>query len=97
MHNYCFSLGFKNKTYNELPSAKIISDAVSSDHYELMLEPESTDVIEKIVYFFDEPFADSSALPMYYVSKMAEVPSICESHFPDVQAYPYILATPFPF
>ena len=44
---------------------------INTDHSEFIVKPDALDIIEKIVWHFDEPFADSSAVPTWYVSKMA--------------------------
>lgn len=66
-----FSIGFDSEKYNELPYARRIANHIGSEHHELIVSIDEVDVIEKLVVFFDEPFADSSAIPTYYVSKMA--------------------------
>jgi asparagine synthase (glutamine-hydrolysing) len=66
-----FSIGFKEEAFNELPYAREVAQHLGTDHHELMLDPERVDVIEKIVWHFDEPFGDPSALPTYFVSKLA--------------------------
>jgi asparagine synthase (glutamine-hydrolysing) len=65
-----FSIGFEDKKYNELPYAKIIADYFGTDHTEFIVKPEKFDVIDELETHFDEPFADSSLIPTYYVSKM---------------------------
>jgi len=64
-----FSIGFKEETHNELKYARILSDAYKTEHHEFIVEPESIDLIPKLVKAYDEPFADASAIPTYYVSK----------------------------
>lgn len=66
-----FSIGFKEEKYNELNFAKQVSEKYQTDHHEMIVEPESIDLLPKLVQAFDEPFADSSAIPTYYVSKFA--------------------------
>jgi asparagine synthase (glutamine-hydrolysing) len=66
-----FSIGFTERTSNELDKARMIAQRFGTRHHELIMEPETVDVLPKIVSHFGEPFADSSALPAYYVSKMA--------------------------
>lgn len=66
-----FSIGFDHPDYNELPYAKIVSEQFGTKYTERMVGPGDFSVIEKIVSHFDEPFGDSSALPMYYVSELA--------------------------
>ena len=66
-----FSIGFKEQKYNELEYAREIAKKYNCDHYEKIVEPESIDLLPKLVHMYDEPFADSSAIPTYYVSKIA--------------------------
>ena len=66
-----FSIGFQEPSYNELPEARLVAQAFETEHHELVVEPDLTDLIPKIVLHFDEPFADYSAIPTYLVSQMA--------------------------
>lgn len=66
-----FSIGFKEKTYSELDYAKISSDYLNTEHKQLIVSPEEPDFIENLIWHNDEPFGDTSAVPMYYVSKLA--------------------------
>lgn len=66
-----FSIGFQESKYNELPYAKRIADHISSDHHEFYVTIDSLDALNNISHQFDEPFADSSAIPTFYVAKMA--------------------------
>ncbi|SDT97047.1 asparagine synthase (glutamine-hydrolyzing) [Desulfobacula phenolica] len=64
------SIGFCEKKFNELEFAEIVSKMYSTDHREAVVTTDALDVIDKIVWHFDEPFADSSAIPTWYVSKI---------------------------
>jgi len=66
-----FSIGFENKSFNELKFAREVAEKYGCDHHEQILEPESISLLPKLAQVYDEPFADSSAIPTYYVSKMA--------------------------
>lgn len=67
-----FSIGFKNSKHNEAPFAKSISDYLKTEHYEFMVsEDDALDLVDKISGAYDEPFADSSAMPTMLVSKLA--------------------------
>jgi len=66
-----FSIGFKEKKYNELDFARIVSKKYKTNHRELIVEPSSIEMISQLASMYDEPFADSSAIPTYYVSKFA--------------------------
>ncbi len=67
-----FSIGFKEEKFNELQYAKEVAKKYNTEHHELILEPESVDLLPRLVSAFDEPFYDSSAIPTYYVSKFAK-------------------------
>jgi asparagine synthase (glutamine-hydrolysing) len=65
-----FSIGFKENRYNELPYAKMIANKFKTDHKEFIVKPNAIEMLPKLVYQYEEPYADSSALATYYVSKM---------------------------
>lgn len=64
-----FSVGFNYANYDELDDARIIAEKYNTDHTEIKIDTDIKNDIEKILYEFGEPFADSSAVPTYYVSK----------------------------
>ncbi|MBN1155401.1 asparagine synthase (glutamine-hydrolyzing) [candidate division KSB1 bacterium] len=66
-----FSIGFKDKDYNELEFARIVAQRYATDHHEYVVEPDATRLIDDLVWYLDEPFADPSAIPTYFVSKIA--------------------------
>ncbi len=65
-----FSIGFKEEKYNELPYAKRVAQAFDTDHTEFIVEPNAIELLPMLVRQYEEPYADSSALPTYYVSKL---------------------------
>jgi asparagine synthase (glutamine-hydrolysing) len=65
------SIGFSAQEYDESKFARQIASQFKSDHHEDVVEVEALDVIDKLAWHYDEPFADSSAVPTYYVSKIA--------------------------
>jgi asparagine synthase (glutamine-hydrolysing) len=66
-----FSIGFEQTAYDERPWARLAARHFGSRHHELVVRPDSVDRIADIVAYFDEPFADASAIPTYFVSKLA--------------------------
>jgi asparagine synthase (glutamine-hydrolysing) len=65
------SIGFKEKEYDEAKYARRVANFYGADHHEQIVEPNALDILSKLVWHYDEPFADSSAIPTYYVSKVA--------------------------
>jgi len=69
---HTFSIGFKEKEYDESYRAKLVSDTFNTNHTIHYLDfADVLDVLDNIIDFFDEPFGDSSAIPSYYVAKLA--------------------------
>jgi asparagine synthase (glutamine-hydrolysing) len=66
------SIGFDEKEFNELPVAKAVADHLHTNHKEFIVSPDAMAVLNKIAWHFDEPFADSSAVPTWYVCQMAK-------------------------
>jgi asparagine synthase (glutamine-hydrolysing) len=62
-----FSVGFTNKDFSELPYAQMVAERYGTDHHELVVEPDMASVIPEFVRHYGEPFADSSALPTWYL------------------------------
>ena len=68
-----FTIGFKDKNYNEAEQAKIIAKYLGTNHTEYyMKSKDMLDLISKLPFFYDEPFGDSSALPTMLISKLAK-------------------------
>src|SRR4051812_21634341 len=66
-----FSIGFEEKSFDELSRARLVAERYGTDHHELVLRPDAATLLPEIVEAFDEPFGDSSALPTYAVSRLA--------------------------
>jgi len=65
------SVGFSEQAFSELEHARAVAKAVGTDHHEVVLSARAADVLPRLVWHLDEPFADSSALPTFYVAKAA--------------------------
>jgi asparagine synthase (glutamine-hydrolysing) len=65
-----FSIGFGESDYDELAWARLVARRYGTDHYEFVVKPEALDLLPQLAWQFDEPFADSSALPTYCVAKI---------------------------
>ena len=66
-----FSIGFEEDEYNELPYARMVAQQYHTDHREFIVKPDAQAIFPELVWHYNEPFADSSAIPTYYVSKLA--------------------------
>ena len=66
-----FSIGFEESEFNELPWAKQVAQQYNTEHHEILVKPNSIELINKLVGSFDEPFGDASAIPTYLVSEFA--------------------------
>src|SRR5436305_100126 len=66
-----FSIGFRERSFNELGLARDVARRYRTDHHELVVSPQISELLPKLVGAFDEPFADSSAVPTYLVSQLA--------------------------
>ena len=65
------SISFSEAKYNEVEYARRVAQLYRTDHHEFHVTPEAIQIVEKLAWHYDEPFADSSAVPTYYVSETA--------------------------
>jgi asparagine synthase (glutamine-hydrolysing) len=65
-----FSIGFKEAAYDETAHARRIAERWETDHHEFIVEPDALSILPKLVRHYGEPYADSSAIPTFYVSQM---------------------------
>ncbi len=65
------SVGFKEEKYSEANDARTFAESLNAEHHERIVAPDAVSVIEKLAWHFDEPFADASAIPTFYVSQAA--------------------------
>ncbi|MBI3282834.1 asparagine synthase (glutamine-hydrolyzing) [Candidatus Curtissbacteria bacterium] len=66
-----FSVGFKESSYDELGFARSMAKLFKTDHQEIMLNLNIRELVSEMAHFWDEPFADSSAVPTFVISKAA--------------------------
>jgi len=67
-----FSVGFKEKEYDETKYARLVAKRYGTEHHELIVEPNAIEILPKLVYHYEEPYADSSALPTWYLCQMTK-------------------------
>jgi asparagine synthase (glutamine-hydrolysing) len=65
------SIGFEEQEFNEADYARQISQKFHTEHHEQTIRPNAIDIVGKLAWHYDEPFADSSAVPTFYVSQVA--------------------------
>jgi len=65
-----FSIGFPQAEYDETRYARMVAARYGTDHQELILEPHAAEVLPKLIWHYNEPYADASMIPTYYVSEM---------------------------
>ena len=66
-----FSIGFDEPEYDELPYARAVARHFATEHHEFVVRPDAVSILDGLIEHFDEPFADSSAIPTWYVSEIA--------------------------
>lgn len=65
------SIGFSESSYDEAKDAKAFATSIGANHFEQIVQPHAIELVSKLAWHYDEPFADSSAIPTYYVSNVA--------------------------
>jgi len=64
-----FSIGFAEPKYDETRYARLVAQHLGTRHYEFCVGPDAIEILPKLVWYYDEPFADSSAIPTWYVAE----------------------------
>jgi len=67
-----FSIGFDSQGFNEAPFARKVAEHLGTRHYEEIIQPDPNLIIEELGDLLDQPFADSSIIPTYLLSKFAQ-------------------------
>jgi len=65
-----FSIGFEEDAYNELPFARMVAERYATEHHEFVVRPDAVALVPKIAWHYNEPYADSSAIPTFYLSEL---------------------------
>jgi asparagine synthase (glutamine-hydrolysing) len=68
-----YSIGFEgdDSYYNELPYARVVAEAFGTDHHEIVVRPDVSELLPKLIWHMDEPMADSASITTYLVSRLA--------------------------
>ena len=65
-----FAIGFDDARFNELPFARRVAERYGCDHHEFEIRPRAVEVLPTLVRHYGEPYADSSAIPSFYLARM---------------------------
>lgn len=65
-----FSIGFPVREYDETDYARRVADHLGTEHHQFQVTPDAVEMLPQLVWHYDEPFADSSAIPTWYVSQL---------------------------
>src|SRR3954469_22244050 len=68
---HTFTIGFEERSFDERAEARLVAEQYGTNHHELLVRPDPRRLLPALAEAFDEPFADSSALPTYLVSQLA--------------------------
>jgi asparagine synthase (glutamine-hydrolysing) len=66
-----FCIGFDESQYDERAYARMVSERYDTEHHEMVVRPNALEVLPKLIWHYNEPFSDPSAIPTYYVSQIA--------------------------
>ena len=65
-----FSIGFEEKEYDEVAYARLVAQRYGTDHHEFIVRPQAVEILPQLVWHYNEPYADSSAIPTYYLAHL---------------------------
>jgi asparagine synthase (glutamine-hydrolysing) len=65
-----FSIGFDQKEYDELPAARLVAERYGTEHHEFVVRPDALALLPALVWHYNEPYADSSAIPTFVLSEL---------------------------
>ncbi len=65
-----FCVGFDDETFDERPFARMVAERYSTKHTELIVKAPVADILPRVVWQYDEPFADPSAVPSYAIAQL---------------------------
>jgi asparagine synthase (glutamine-hydrolysing) len=66
-----FSIGFREAAFNEVQYARLVASRYDTDHHEFLVEPDAVAILPTLIWHYGEPFADSSAIPTFYLARLA--------------------------
>ena len=66
-----FTVGFQESSYDESAIARMTANHFGTQHHEFVAQPDCPEIVSEYLKYLDEPYGESSAIPIYYVAKMA--------------------------
>lgn len=66
-----FSIGFENEDYDETRFARMVAERYGTEHHEFVVRPDAVEILPKLIHHYNEPFADPSAVPTFYLAELA--------------------------
>lgn len=67
-----FTIGFKEDRFNEIPYARLVAKRYKTNYKELIVEPYTAEILPQLAYYYEEPYADASALPSWYLANFTK-------------------------
>jgi asparagine synthase (glutamine-hydrolysing) len=64
-----FSVGFDEQSFSELHYARFVADHFHTEHFEFIVKPNAIEILPRLIWHYNEPFADPSAIPTYYIAR----------------------------
>jgi len=64
-----FSVGFDEQSFSELHYARFVADHFRTEHFEFIVKPNVIEILPRLIWHYNEPFADPSAIPTYYIAR----------------------------
>ena len=65
-----FSIGFEEREYDESPYARLVARRYGTDHHECIVRPAALEILPRLIWHYNEPYADSSAIPTFYLAEL---------------------------
>jgi asparagine synthase (glutamine-hydrolysing) len=65
-----FSIGFEEPAYDERPFAQLVARRYGCEHHEFVVRPEAVDVLPRLIWHYNEPYADASAIPTFHLAEL---------------------------
>jgi asparagine synthase (glutamine-hydrolysing) len=65
-----FSIGFEERSHDELPFARLVARRYGTEHREFVVRPDAVEILPRLIWHYNEPYADSSAIPTFQLAEL---------------------------